>query len=60
MWQITPPPLLLTMQNSQADKLKLMDEVSQLSVNIEELEQYGRQTSFRFHNVPMAQETSKN
>ena len=32
-----------------------MDEVSQLNVNIEKLEQYGRRTSFRFHNVPMAQ-----
>ena len=33
----------------------LMDEVSQLNVNIEELEQYGRRTSLRFHNVPIAQ-----
>ena len=32
-----------------------MNEVSQLNVNIEKLEQYGRQTSLRFHNVPMAQ-----
>jgi hypothetical protein len=55
MWQITPPPLLLTMQNSQADKLKLMDEVPQLSVNIDELDKYERQTSLRFHNVPMPQ-----
>jgi polyhydroxyalkanoate synthesis regulator phasin len=39
----------------KADNLKLMDEVSQLNVNIDELEQYGRRTSLRFHNVPMAQ-----
>ena len=43
------------MQNSQADKLKLMDEVPQLSVNIDELDKYERQTSLRFHNVPMPQ-----
>lgn len=39
----------------KADNLKLTNEVSQLNVNIEELEQYGRRTSLRFHNVPMAQ-----
>jgi phage shock protein A len=39
----------------KADNLKLIDEVSQLNGNIEELEQYGRRTSLRFHNVPMVQ-----
>jgi hypothetical protein len=39
----------------KADNLKLIDEVSQLKGNIEELEQYGRRTSLRFHNVPMVQ-----
>ena len=41
--------------NNKLKADKLMDEVSQLSANIEELEQYGRQTSLRFHNVRMAQ-----
>jgi hypothetical protein len=35
----------------KADNLKLIHEVSQLNGNIEELEQYGRRTSLRFHNV---------
>ena len=39
----------------KADNLKLIDEMSQLKGNIEELEQYGRRTSLRFHNVPMVQ-----
>ena len=39
----------------KADNLKLIHEVSQLNGNIEELEQYGRRTSLRFHNVPMVQ-----
>jgi cell division protein FtsB len=39
----------------KADNLKLIHEVSQLNGNVEELEQYGRRTSLRFHNVPMVQ-----
>jgi cell division protein FtsB len=39
----------------KADNVKLIHEVSQLNGNIEELEQYGRRTSLRFHNVPMVQ-----
>ena len=42
------------------DNIKLMtenktlkEEVSALHSNVEELEQYGRRTSLRFHNVPM-------
>jgi hypothetical protein len=41
--------------NNKLKADKLMEEVSQLSANIEELEHYGRQTSLRFHNVRMAQ-----
>ena len=40
----------------KADNLKLIDEVSQLNGNIEELEQYGRRTSLRFR-VPIKCET---
>ena len=40
--------------NNKLKADKLMDEVSQLSANVEELEHYGRQTSLRFH-VRMAQ-----
>ena len=36
-----------------ADNAKLKLEVSTLNSNIEELEQYGRRTSLRFHNVPI-------
>jgi hypothetical protein len=39
--------------NNKLKADKLMDEVSQLSANIEELEQYRRRTSLQFHNVPM-------
>jgi hypothetical protein len=36
----------------KADNLKLIDEVSQLKDNIEELEQYGRRTSLSEFFVP--------
>ncbi|CAG2226265.1 unnamed protein product [Mytilus edulis] len=41
---------------SMAENKGLKEEVATLNADIEELEQYGRRTSLRFHNVPLSKE----